>query len=548
MVWTQLNKQFIGRLNQEGEAMATKIETNILKLYLITATRQNKPDEVKAFFEKNSDSLQYRKEWKDWFALPFTKNPEEHSVFKMYYSKECHTSLQCSLTIAPGPALLKFELEHQKIQAIETENHLLHDQLASTKTSLAEAEATVQSLEARLTQAVANAAKKKSSSIPITSNKTSSLKKQHPSSSSQSMSAQQHASGGDSSGPSVSPVKARETCDSGWVFWICSMTLSTDTREDTPSGNNSELSDPLSPSSVVDEGHVKVIPIEPSGATPFLPIDHAVYSEHGAPVTHCRFAPSATKVASCDLKGVVRSTFSTIDTKSTVLSFDWVTQDGDNLLLLGGNDGLVKLYDVSSQSQPMWDVCTPEPKFQSSTHFAISAANGGASHTLPSGQLHVSSGGVYIFDLKTRKMKGTVLGTPQPIAATNCLALNHNSNLLVTGGVDGIVRLFDVQQNKALFAIKAHSLDVMDVQFSWDETSIYSVGSDGKFCCWSIYQSGLKMAEYGGSSPLTWPPQAWHTFPEASVGRLFAFGKFGSEDKYVLTCAPQEAAIYQVSY
>ena len=67
-MWTQLNKQFIGRLNQEGQSMATKIETNILKLYLITAIRQNKPDEVKAFFEKNSDTLQYRKEWKDWFG------------------------------------------------------------------------------------------------------------------------------------------------------------------------------------------------------------------------------------------------------------------------------------------------------------------------------------------------------------------------------------------------------------------------------------------------------------------------------------------------
>jgi BMFP domain-containing protein YqiC len=47
------------------------------------------------------------------------------------------------------------------MQAIETENHLLHEQLATTKASLAEAEASVQTLEARLTQTVANAAKKK---------------------------------------------------------------------------------------------------------------------------------------------------------------------------------------------------------------------------------------------------------------------------------------------------------------------------------------------------------------------------------------------------
>ena len=106
----------------------------------------------------------------------------------------------------------------------------------------------------------------------------------------------------------------------------------------------------------------------------------------------------------------------------------------------------------------------------------------------------------------------------------------------------------DVQQNKSLFSFKAHNLEVMDVQFSLDETSLYTVGRDGRFCSWSIYQSGQKMSELSSSGSGTWPPESWHTFPDASVGRLFAFGSFGSEDKYVFTCAPQEAAFYQVSY
>jgi len=61
-----------------------------------------------------------------------------------------------SLTFgAPLPALLNFEAEHQKMQALATENHHLHNQLASTRQALAEAESSVQKLDARLVQQVA---------------------------------------------------------------------------------------------------------------------------------------------------------------------------------------------------------------------------------------------------------------------------------------------------------------------------------------------------------------------------------------------------------
>lgn len=82
--------------------MATKIETNILKLYLITATRQNKPDEVKAFFEKNSDSLQYRKEWKDWFGK-LTVYPRRHVTLG---------PLTCTLICHVGPLVHLFQSCH----------------------------------------------------------------------------------------------------------------------------------------------------------------------------------------------------------------------------------------------------------------------------------------------------------------------------------------------------------------------------------------------------------------------------------------------------
>jgi hypothetical protein len=59
------------------------------------------------------------------------------------------------------PALLNFEAEHQKMQALSTENHHLHNQLASTKQALAEAESNIQKMEARLAQQVAAQAKRR---------------------------------------------------------------------------------------------------------------------------------------------------------------------------------------------------------------------------------------------------------------------------------------------------------------------------------------------------------------------------------------------------
>ena len=58
----------------------------------------------------------------------------------------------------PLPALLNFEAEHQKMQALATENHHLHHQLATTRQALADAESNVQKLEARLAQQVASQA------------------------------------------------------------------------------------------------------------------------------------------------------------------------------------------------------------------------------------------------------------------------------------------------------------------------------------------------------------------------------------------------------
>ena len=93
-------------------------------------------------------------------ALPFSKNPEQHPSFKLYFSKEwadaffvtLHNFFSTLFACLPLPTLLNFETEHQKMQVLATENHHLQMHLATTRQALADAESTIQKLEAKLGQ------------------------------------------------------------------------------------------------------------------------------------------------------------------------------------------------------------------------------------------------------------------------------------------------------------------------------------------------------------------------------------------------------------
>ena len=66
--WVYLNKRFFSRLSQDSAMTVYRLETSILRLFLVQATRQNRQDVVKDFFEKMADALHDKKEWKDWFG------------------------------------------------------------------------------------------------------------------------------------------------------------------------------------------------------------------------------------------------------------------------------------------------------------------------------------------------------------------------------------------------------------------------------------------------------------------------------------------------
>lgn len=110
-----------------------------------------------------------------------------------------------------------------------------------------------------------------------------------------------------------------------------------------------------------------------------------------------------------------------------------------------------------------------------------------------------------------------------------------------------ISTFLDVSQEEYLFGWRAHEYsDVFNVQFSSDETSVYSMGCDNRFCQWSVNRTGDILSEFkvheNACSPTAGKMKGEY-YPSTPRGNIFAFE---DEDKFVLTCASDQAIIYQV--
>ena len=45
-----------------------KLETSILRLYVVNTIQTNKSDKLLDFFDKMAGELQHQQEWRDWFG------------------------------------------------------------------------------------------------------------------------------------------------------------------------------------------------------------------------------------------------------------------------------------------------------------------------------------------------------------------------------------------------------------------------------------------------------------------------------------------------
>jgi hypothetical protein len=138
--WSYLDHKFFSKItlklsNTSSTALTRKYELFLLRFYLIHALQTSKTEKAFELFENYGYKLQSQSEWREWYCLPFLKNPEENPTFSIYFSKNWIdtfiVSLQNFLNITfqslQFPRLLNYDEDsfwkrQANIQKIQSQN------------------------------------------------------------------------------------------------------------------------------------------------------------------------------------------------------------------------------------------------------------------------------------------------------------------------------------------------------------------------------------------------------------------------------------------
>lgn len=136
-IWKNLDTFFFSKLEQNYSESVKKLETGLLKVYLVIAYKNGLTEKISEFFLKMAPEIHSLADWKDWFYFQFCKNAEEHSTFAVYFTKQYQETLFLSLhnflaTIfqsMPLPTVLRTENETSQIRKLQEENTKLRQKL-----------------------------------------------------------------------------------------------------------------------------------------------------------------------------------------------------------------------------------------------------------------------------------------------------------------------------------------------------------------------------------------------------------------------------------
>ncbi|XP_047322304.1 WD repeat-containing protein 91 homolog isoform X2 [Impatiens glandulifera] len=485
--------------SSELEFIATlsKLEVSILRFYIVHAIRSGRKDKVIEFFAiYGNDLLQRGQEWMSWFAIPYLKNPNVEPQFRIYFSQEWFDALLLSVRNLLSeafsgtriPALLKISSERSVINRLKKDVKQLNLRLSELQALLEEKEKQLHHLRSNLTiKLELDASQAHSKTYNVSGISTSS--------------ACDNLSQASDETCLLERQYAKETeevsvQDPSRLSQASKFELNPHAGD---GGSNSRLQmfqDDL----YLDNGR------DVQGEEDFseVKIDfQETFLGHTNPISQCRFSASGNNVASASVDGTVRiwtydsstpaSRNATIYCGSEIMSLEWDCKS-DRLLLIGTAEGGIKAWNVdakrvvcdlttTSAFPSVVDLkCSPvEPIFVSA---AASKRSGGAtlieSLDCPS---------LTVWNMKTWKPM-TVLPLGKDPPAVTSLCFNHNGKILAAASTDGMIQMFDMSAGLQITGWPAHDSGISSILFGPDETSIFSLGIDGKIYEWSLQKPG----------------------------------------------------------
>ncbi|XP_022922991.1 WD repeat-containing protein 91 homolog isoform X2 [Cucurbita moschata] len=460
----------------------SKLEVSILRYYMVHAIQSGRTDKVLEFLKTNgNDLLQRTKDWTPWFAMPYLKNPKFDPHFHVYFTKEWYEALHVSVRnffseVFNGtriPALLKLSSEKTTV------NHLKRD-IKQLNLKLTQLQALLEEKEAHLCHL------RSSSSVLHEENITSSNDAQEPCPSPTTLVGETKLTRDGVLAGSDKYTASNEDSSS-------SLTLCTGDSEVGDSTHSYEDGRQM-----VNSGEVHVQEDFPEVKVEF----QETFLGHTSPISRCRFSASGNNVASASLDGTVRiwtydpstpaSRNATIYCGAEIMSLDWECKS-DRLLLIGTADAGIKAWNVDAK-RVVCDLNTTD-MFPSVLDIKCSPVESifvSAAASRGHGSSYVDSLGfasLTVWNMRTWKSM-TVLPLGKDPPAITSMCFNHNGKILAAAATDGMIHMFDMSACLQITGWPAHDSAINSILFGPDETSIFTLGSDGKIFEWSLHNQG----------------------------------------------------------
>ncbi|XP_059458839.1 uncharacterized protein LOC132188411 [Corylus avellana] len=480
----------------------SKLEVSILRCYIAHAIQSGRRDKVVELFEMNgNDLLQGGEDWNAWFAIPYLKNPNLDPEFRIYFSKEWYEALRLSVRnffseIFNGtrlPALLKISSEKN------TANRLKKD-IKQLNLKLSQLQALLEEKEAQLCRLRIHASSTLEESTRLTNRSSSIIHVEDPLI---SRDAQEVC-------PPATPQLVQKALDPDFVagpyqvqseltmseYFYDSNTSSNLNVGDGGTGDTSQIWQDGTCSENGREGRVE-------DEFPEVKVDfQETFLGHTSPISRCRFSASGNNIASASLDGTVRiwtydsstpaSRNATIYCGAEIMSLDWESKS-DRLLLIGTADGGIKAWNVDAK-RVVCDLSTTEA-FPSVLDLKCSPVEPifvSAAASRGHGSSYIDKLGFASLTVWNMKMwkAVTVLPLGKDPPAITSLCFNHNGKILAASATDGMIHMFDMAAGLQITGWPAHDSAINSILFGPDETSIFSLGSDGKIFEWSLQNQG----------------------------------------------------------
>lgn len=469
-------------------SMLSKLEVSILRYYVVHALQSGRKDKVMEFFGTyGNDLLQKDSDWSSWFAIQYIKNPATDPQFRVFFSREWFNALHLSVRnflseMFNGsriPAIMKISSEKNAVNRLKKDVKQLNLKLSELQALLEEKEAQLR--------------RRKSASFSGTSNgrvhDTANLTGTNEDSALASVTdlAKDLVVTGSAEVPSeLTPPSS--TC-------VSSSNLGPGSGEKVKSNTIQMFQGGFMPETA---GELREEEEFPEVKVEF----QETFLGHTSPISRCRFSASGNNIASASVDGTVRiwtydsstpaSRNATIYCGSEIMSLEWDCKS-DRLLLIGTADGGIKAWNVDAK-RVVCDLSTTEAfpsvldiKCSPVEPIFVSAAASRRSGTNFIDKLGFAC--LTVWNMKTWKAVSVLpLGEDPPAITSICF--NHNGKILAAAATDGMIHMFDMSAGLQITGWPAHDSAISSVLFGPDETSIFTLGVDGKIIEWSLHNQG----------------------------------------------------------